>query len=179
MKGIIVVDPQKCLACRTCEITCALEHSGYNDLLEAFEGNGFLQPLVRVEAVGDISMPLQCRHCEDAPCIEVCPTNAVEAQDGGGPVLVNEELCIGCKFCVLACPFGVLSVGHKGRAAIKCDLCIDRLRENLSPACVDACPTKALRFMPVEEFTKERRKEFAKGLVGGMRKTPEESRREL
>jgi len=165
MKGIIVVDVKKCLACRTCEITCAVQHSGYNGLLDALDESAFLQPRVRVEGVGGLSIPLQCRHCEEAPCIKLCPTNAIERQDGEGPVLINEELCVGCKFCVLACPFGVLSIGHKGRAAIKCDLCADRLRENLSPACVDACPTKALRFVSVDEFTKERRKNFAKALV--------------
>ena len=170
MKGVIVIDPKKCLACRACELACAAQHSGYADLAEAFEQNASVQPRVRVEAVGDFSMPLQCRHCEDAPCMEICPTNAIERQDGEGPVLINEELCIGCKFCVLACPFGVLSVGHKGRAALKCDLCADRLREDLSPACVNACPTKALRLVSVGQFAKERRKSFAEALVDGLGK---------
>lgn len=175
MKGMIVVDLNKCLACRTCEIACAVQHSGYNDLLEALEENAFLQPRVRVEAVGDLSIPLQCRHCEDAPCIEVCPTDAIERQDVEGPVLINDNLCVGCKFCVLACPFGVLSIGHKGRAAIKCDLCFDRVTQNQSPACVEACPTKALRFVPVDKFTEDRRKAFARSLVDGLKKGSEQS----
>ena len=176
MNGIIVADVKKCLACRTCEIACAVQHSGYTDLLDALEDNAFLQPRVSVEAVGDLSMPLQCRHCEDAPCIEVCPTGAIERQDGEGPVLINEGLCVGCKFCVLACPFGVLSIGRKGRAAMKCDLCFDRLSHNQSPACVQACPTKALRFVPVGEFTNEKRKAFARSLVGGLENGPGQSR---
>jgi len=169
MKGIVYVDPKKCLACRTCEVTCALQHSGYRDIFEAIEDDAPLQKRVRVEEVGDISMPLQCRHCEDAPCIEVCPTGAIEQQDGKGPVMVNEELCIGCKFCVLACPFGVISIGHKGRAAIKCDLCAERLEENLPPACVDACPSKALHFIPMDSLTKGRRKNLARALVDGLK----------
>jgi carbon-monoxide dehydrogenase iron sulfur subunit len=149
-----------------------VQHSGYANLLDALEDRASLQPRVRVEAVGDVSVPLQCRHCEDAPCIQVCPTNAIEQQSSEGPVLVNDALCIGCKFCILACPFGVLGIGHKGRAATKCDLCADRLQENLSPACVEACPTKALRFVPVEELTKERMRAFAETLVEGLEERP-------
>ena len=164
-KGVVFVDAEKCLACRSCELACAVAHSGSGSLSEAIRETPLPRPRVGVEGIGDISIPLQCRHCEDAPCARVCPTGAIEKSGGGAPVAVREELCIGCKFCVLVCPFGVIGIGHRGRAAVKCDLCAERLKEGKEPACVGACPTKALRFVPPEELARDRRMKVADELL--------------
>lgn len=167
MKGMIFVDIEKCLACKSCEIQCAVEHSKYKDLYKAKDECPAPQGRVKVEAVAELTIPLQCRQCEDAPCVKICPTKAIERADAGQPVLIEDKLCVGCKWCIMVCPFGVIGMDRQGKAAIKCDLCFERLKGNKLPACVLACPTKALQFKTLEEVAAEERKgylvKFTKG----------------
>jgi len=88
-------------------------------------------------------MPLLCRHCERAPCIEVCPTKALY-RDGDGAVVADSFRCIGCMMCGLVCPFGIPELDTANKAMAKCDLCADRRARGLPPACVAACPTDAI-----------------------------------
>ncbi len=104
MKGLIVVDVKKCLGCRSCEIGCAVEHSKSKQLFSAVFEKPLPQSRVVVESYGGTNLPLQCRHCEDPPCVKVCPTQAVTKQDVGEAVLIDDALCIGCKCCILVCP---------------------------------------------------------------------------
>jgi carbon-monoxide dehydrogenase iron sulfur subunit len=129
------------------------------ELLGAVQENAAAR--VAVVSAGDMAVPLQCRHCEDAPCVLVCPTGALKKPVTQGPVTLDDQLCIGCKSCILVCPFGVINLGQKRKAIIKCDLCIERLEEGLQPACVEACPTGALRFGKLEEFMMEARRRAA------------------
>ncbi|MCK4261793.1 4Fe-4S dicluster domain-containing protein [bacterium] len=164
MKGVIVVDVEKCLACKSCEMACALVHSKSKDLFKAIREQPLPQSRIRVEEAEGFSLPLQCRHCQDAPCVSICPTQAIQKTDSQGPVIIKDILCIGCKWCLLVCPYGVLTIGHQGRAITNCDLCWERLKQDEEPACVQACPTKALQFIPLEKLTPEeiekRTKEF-------------------
>lgn len=168
MKEVIFVNVEKCLACKSCELACAVEHSKSKNLFEAIRETPLPQSQIRVEGGEDFSMPLQCRHCEDAPCLQICPTKAIEKVDTGGPIIIRDELCVGCKWCILVCPFGVIGISHKGRVAIKCDLCIKRLEESRLPACVEACPTKAIRFISSEELEEERKKKVPKDFLKGL-----------
>ena len=160
----IVADPAKCLACRTCELACALAHAGTNDLVEAVYGRG-AKPRIYIESAGGLAVPLQCRHCEDAPCVRVCPSGAISRADEASPVLVAHQKCIGCGFCAEACPFGVIRLARcaepglsDGRTAvIKCDLCVTRLAEGLLPACVSSCPVGALALAEAEQNAKKAR----------------------
>lgn len=160
MKGMIFVDLKKCVACKSCELACAVEHSKHKDLYKSIDEHPAPQGRVKVEAVAEFTIPLQCRHCEDAPCVKICPTKAIKRADKEYPVLIKEELCIGCKWCITVCPFGVIGMDRQGKAAIKCDLCFERLKDNKLPACVLACPTKALQFKTLEEVSAEKRKEY-------------------
>ena len=160
MKGIILIDPEKCLGCRTCELQCALEHSQSKDLKQAIYERPLPQTRVNVESAQDLAIPLQCRHCEDAPCVKICPSKATDRPDAEGPVLIKEQLCIGCKWCTHVCPFGVISMSREGKAVTKCDLCFERLNKGEYPACVQGCPTGALQFKSIEEATAKERKEY-------------------
>ena len=152
----IVADPLKCVACRGCEIACALAHAETGDLAEAISRQD-LAPSIYIESAGELAVPLQCRHCDDAPCVRVCPSGALSRDGEQEPVLVDQDRCIGCAYCVGACPFGVIRVISGRTAVIKCDLCVGRRAEGLQPACVDACPVGALSFEETEESAKRAR----------------------
>jgi carbon-monoxide dehydrogenase iron sulfur subunit len=155
---IIVVREERCLGCHSCMLACGLAHSAAGSLAEAVRAKTPPQSRVHVEPVGSFGMPLQCRHCEDAPCMAVCPTRAIYRHAPGEPVLLDGERCIGCKFCIQVCPFGVIDLSRDGKAMIKCDLCAERTAAGEAPACVAACPTGALVFEDVERFLRDRRR---------------------
>jgi carbon-monoxide dehydrogenase iron sulfur subunit len=160
----IVANTAKCLGCRTCEWACALAHAGTDDLVKAVFVQGS-KPRIYIEAAGGFAVPLQCRHCDDAPCVSVCPSGALSRKRDGEPVAVNQGKCIGCAYCVEACPFGVIVLAQcsspdspeTGRVVIKCDLCASRLAEGLEPACVSSCPVHALLFQEVDVCAKRSR----------------------
>ncbi len=159
MARIIVVNERRCMGCKTCEMECAMAHSEAGSLVEALRGDRPPQSRVHVEPSGGFGLPLQCRQCEDAPCMRVCPTEAVHRPDEAGPILVEITRCIGCKSCVLVCPFGVITLSPDGKATVKCDLCIERTAVGDEPACVAGCPTGALEFRELEDWLKQRRRE--------------------
>jgi carbon-monoxide dehydrogenase iron sulfur subunit len=152
---------ERCLGCRSCEMACALVHSKSQDLHQAVLETPLPRKRVTVESAGDRGLALQCRHCENAPCILVCPTEAMHRTGERGPVLIDENRCIGCKLCLVVCPFGVIEVAPDGKAVIKCDLCAERTAAGLEPACVAACPTHALKFVDIDQYTREKRKAAA------------------
>jgi len=159
MAKVIIVDESRCLACKSCEIACAMAHTEAETLVEAIRAESPPRARVHVEPLGEHGMPLQCRHCEDAPCIAVCPTGAIDRAGEGQPVLLDPDRCIGCKFCMIACPFGVIEASADGKAMIKCDLCVSRTRAGEPPACVAACPTGALAFVEMDDYLRRRRRE--------------------
>lgn len=90
---------------------------------------------------------VSCQHCEAAPCVRVCPTGAAYIDKETGIVAVNSDRCVGCQYCIAACPYQVRYIHPETRTADKCDFCQkSRLAQGLQPACVEACPTKALTF---------------------------------
>ena len=154
------------MACKTCELACAIAHSKAETLAEAMRADVRPQSRVRVEPLGRGSIAMQCRHCEDAPCIAICPTEAIQRLSEGGPVLLDPGRCIGCKYCMIVCPFGAIELSADGKAVTKCDLCIERTQAGELPACVAACPTHALVFTEIQDWPKRRRREVALQLVG-------------
>jgi len=151
MKGIIVVNPERCVSCRTCEIQCAVAHSKSKVLRDAISEKHVSKPRLKIEGTAELAIPLQCRHCKDAPCVKICPTKAIERADIESPVLIEKERCVGCEMCILVCPFGVIRMDDKGKALINCDLCFERLKKGEKPACVEGCPTHALEFKTIAE----------------------------
>ncbi|MGH9279349.1 MAG: 4Fe-4S dicluster domain-containing protein [Acidimicrobiales bacterium] len=92
-----------------------------------------------------------CKHCTSAACLEVCPTGSLFRTEFG-TVVVQEDICNGCGYCVPACPFGVIDQRKGDGRAWKCTLCYDRLKGSLEPACATACPTKSIQFGPLDEL---------------------------
>jgi carbon-monoxide dehydrogenase iron sulfur subunit len=160
MKKIIVVDMDRCMACKSCVLACAVAHSKSKDLVKAMYEEDKPSPKIILEEIEDIVTPIHCRHCEDAPCVTVCPSGAISRPDESSPVILNNEKCIGCHACILVCPFGVIKTGPDGKSLIKCDLCFERLKEGGEPACVEACITGAIKYRTIEEITEGRRKEY-------------------
>jgi len=171
MGKVIMVNIEKCLACKSCEVACAVEHSKSQVLEEALTEEPKPKRRVTVEAAGEFGVPLQCRHCEDAPCVAVCPTAAIHRDIADGPVLIEQERCIGCKFCLIVCPFGVIDVSCDGKVVVKCDLCIERTEVGREPACVEACPTKALQLVDEKELAAGRRRSAAQELALSVEKS--------
>ncbi|HEY6042054.1 MAG TPA: 4Fe-4S dicluster domain-containing protein [Anaerolineae bacterium] len=92
-----------------------------------------------------------CKHCNDAGCLNACPVNAIIRTDMGN-VFIQQDTCIGCKYCIPACPFGVVSFSTKTNTAQKCTLCNDRIHNGLGTACAKACPTGSIQFGEVQDL---------------------------
>jgi Fe-S-cluster-containing dehydrogenase component len=109
-------------------------------------------------------LSLSCLHCGDAPCVMVCPTGSLQKREPDGIVTFNQDVCVGCHSCALACPFGApqFPEGHK---MAKCGFCHERIEAGLEPACVRVCPTRALRFGPVEKLTEETAKKASVNIL--------------
>ncbi len=176
---IIYAQPDLCMGCHSCELACAVSHAEGHDLISAVAAKLPLQPRNHVVMVDGATMPLQCRQCEDAPCTAVCPTGACRQTDG--QVEIIEQHCIGCKLCVMVCPFGAITVRSEAMAegvslsnhgvARKCDLCTDWRAETGSTetACVQSCPTKAIQLVDLDEYRKALRDARARELVEATR----------
>jgi len=160
-KGTVIVDLSRCLGCRSCEMACAKGHAGFEDIVEAVLAGADLTPRVRVVAAAGQAVPVQCQHCEDAPCVVVCPSGALYRDEESGVVRADVERCIGCKSCVVVCPFGAVQLKRGAHRVIKCDMCEDIIAEGEEPLCVVACPTRARSTVSLEELSARRRRESA------------------
>jgi formate dehydrogenase beta subunit len=154
-----LIDTTKCTACRGCQVAC----KQWNEMpgLRTRNRGSYQNPpdlqwntwtLVRFQEHEDSKGVVKwlfrkdgCMHCTDAACVKVCPSGALYHTEFG-TVGLNKERCIGCKECMAACPFDVPQYDQKSDKIYKCDLCISRLREGLTPACVKSCPTGGLTF---------------------------------
>jgi len=92
-----------------------------------------------------------CKHCTEAACLDVCPTGALMRTEFG-TVVVQDDVCNGCGYCIPACPFGVIGRRESDGGAHKCTLCYDRIGDGLTPACAKACPTESIQFGPLDEL---------------------------
>jgi len=143
MSSSFHLDLDRCSGCFACTVACLDQ----NDI-EVHDEPAAWRQVFAVES-GEYPdahlryVSLACMHCEDAPCLLACPTGAVRRDVATQAVQVEADLCIGCHSCSIACPFGVPRFGVDGKME-KCDLCGERLKYGLEPACVRVCPTRAL-----------------------------------
>ena len=160
MKKMLVVEIERCVGCKSCEVACAVEHSVSKELSQAIWETPRPRARVSVNQGSKYAVPLQCRHCEDAPCMAVCPTSALHRANADSPVVLDSSLCIGCTWCVQACPFGVITLDEASGVAVKCDQCFERVSRGALPACVSACPTQALGFESAEAVAAGKRSAY-------------------
>jgi Fe-S-cluster-containing hydrogenase component 2 len=137
MSKLIIIDQNACTGCRQCELVCSIKHTGTADPARARIS------LIKWEADG-FYLPMLCQQCLEPACAAVCPKNALTRDSETDRVVINRDLCIGCKMCVMACPFGAMGVDTKEGKVIKCDLC------GGEPTCVDFCEAGALKFVDAE-----------------------------
>ena len=164
MSKHISVTIDKCIGCHTCELECAIAHSGADDIERMAQTGEKAYYRIHVESVDGVPVPVNCQQCDQPACELACPTGAVMRQAPDQPVLVDSEKCIGCSMCVQACPFGMISMTADGETSYKCDLCVDRAN-GAGPACVESCPTSALLFIDDDEASREKRVGTAERLV--------------
>ena len=151
MNTFVLADPARCIGCRACEIACVDAHMS-DDMGRAMEKGRPFSPRISIVRESGVTVPIQCRQCEDAPCAAVCSAGAISFD--GRAVVIDAEKCFGCKTCLAACPFGAMQVGmiskgHGAPVAHKCDLCSGN-RD--TPACVSVCPAGALRIFSSTEL---------------------------
>jgi carbon-monoxide dehydrogenase iron sulfur subunit len=159
----IFVRLDRCVGCHSCELACAAEHSAGKSLFAAISEKPVPRKRLYVEQIMDHKLPLLCRHCEDAPCVQACRTGAL-VQDALTRIVTHDpEKCIGCWMCTMVCPYGVIGRQLERRIAVKCDRCPDLD----IPACVTACPTKALVYAEEVEFSGSVRRVAAAEVVEG------------
>jgi Fe-S-cluster-containing hydrogenase component 2 len=144
MTRIVAVDPDACVACHQCEYVCAFRQTGDFQRSAAFIRVNFY-PEERA------CVPLTCMHCDDAWCLEICPSGAISRDAQTAAVVIDRTRCAGCKMCLLACPYGNIRFDPSSGVAGKCDLC------DGDPACVRTCGAGALRFMEADELVESRR----------------------
>lgn len=179
-------DPTLCIGCKACEVACkewncvpanqlelstesydntrALGASAWRHVLflEVDERQGPQVPGLmdgeHEDPFGWIFLSDVCKHCEVAGCLEACPTGAIVRTEVGA-VVIQDDVCNGCGYCVVGCPFGVVDIrpkplSHHG-GAFKCTFCYDRQKEGLVPACAKACPTESIRFGALDDLRHE------------------------
>jgi tetrathionate reductase subunit B len=139
---VMVIDPRNCLGCEACVVACKAENG-----IPVGESRNWvtLKEQGRYPAVSVQIEPGQCMQCENPPCVRVCPTGA-SFVDQDGLVLVNPDDCIGCRYCVEACPYDARYFHEDSGTVDKCTFCRHRIDEGLEPACVTTCPTKVRLF---------------------------------
>jgi carbon-monoxide dehydrogenase iron sulfur subunit len=137
----IYINERVCIGCHLCEVYCTLQHSKSRDLVKAYNRESPKPlPRVRIEEKKPVSFSVRCHHCAEPACVYACLSGALTKDPETGVVSVDEEKCIGCWTCVLACPYGAIKQDKEQHHIIKCDLCkgLDK------PICVANCPNEAL-----------------------------------
>src|ERR687884_1817425 len=180
-------DTSVCIGCKACEVACkewnVIPEDGLVWTGESYDNTSELganswrhvafieqeKPLLLEGETAELGAePLRwlmssdvCKHCTHAACLDVCPTGSLFRTEYG-TVVVQEDICNGCGYCVPACPYGVLDQRKGDGRAWKCTLCYDRLGAGMEPACAKACPTDSIQFGPLEELRERAQERVAK-----------------
>ncbi|GFN24176.1 4Fe-4S dicluster domain-containing protein [Thermanaeromonas sp. C210] len=170
MRFGMIINLRRCVGCSACVVACRAEHGtppgAHRSRVLRYETGRY--PVARMRF-----LPLLCMQCNDPPCLKACPTGATKKLDSG-TVIIESSKCIGCRACMVACPYGsrsflfkkevyygetqkmtpyeeIKSQGYSVGTAIKCDFCLERVKAGRQPACVDTCPAAARTFGDLDD----------------------------
>jgi len=163
-------DTSVCIGCKACEVACKawnqlparnggkvqLSGQSYDNTVSLsgiqWRHVKFIEQFSPDRSTGRwLMMSDVCKHCVQAACLEVCPTGAIIRTEFD-TVVIQQDVCNGCRACIAACPFGVIEINPETNTAMKCTLCYDRLQAGMVPACAQACPTQSIQFGPISEL---------------------------
>ena len=153
-----LLDSESCIGCHACTVACKSEHDiplGVNRTWVKYIETGSFPDVNRHFSV------MRCNHCDDAPCIAICPTNALFRADNG-VVDFDDDNCIGCKGCMNACPYDAIYINPATDTANKCNFCNHRIEQGLEPSCVVVCPTHAIKVADLDDPDDETTKLIAR-----------------
>ncbi|WP_067582025.1 DMSO/selenate family reductase complex B subunit [Endozoicomonas ascidiicola] len=151
-------DSSRCTGCKTCSLACKdfYDISVDRDWRRIYEyGGGDWEQNkdgTWEHNVFSYYTSLSCNHCDSPACVKACPTGAMHKREQDGLVAVDQDRCIGCQYCSMACPYGALQYDAEKKVMSKCHGCYERVAEGSKPVCVDACPLRALDFGPIDEL---------------------------
>ena len=163
----ILVDMSRCIGCKACALSCKFENgvpagvrwiNVEDDVINTSDG------------IRRFSFPMACLHCGEPSCAKVCPTGAI-TKEPDGTVQRDSEKCVGCQYCISACPFGQSRFDHVAKKAEKCNLCKDRQARGEAPACTVNCPTKARLSIAPDQIQAEAEKRLAQIKTFGLNYT--------
>ncbi len=156
-RKFVSADPEKCVGCAVCEYICSLEkEKAFNPLKSRIR-------VVRLHPL--INLSVTCRLCEDPPCVAACPRDALEQSGETGVIIIDEEKCNGCGWCIEACDYGAITLHPESRVVFVCDLC------DGEPKCVEWCPEEALDFTTPDILAQKARRAVVKKLFQEALKT--------
>jgi len=148
MQKSLHIDPEKCTGCLQCELACSYDNEGvFNPAKSRIKVFNFHNE--------GRFVPYTCTQCAEAWCMQACPVDAIQLDHETGAKIVHDNICVGCKVCTIACPFGTINYNAQTGKVIKCDLCEG------DPECAKACPTDAIVYIDANWTGLERMKNWA------------------
>ncbi|MTJ80307.1 MAG: dimethylsulfoxide reductase subunit B [Telmatospirillum sp.] len=151
------VDSSRCSGCKTCQVAC--KDNKDLDLGQRFRrvyefggGSWHNDGGAWHQETFTYYLSIACNHCDDAVCVSGCPTGAMHKRAEDGLVVIDDKVCVGCRYCEMRCPYGAPQFNARTKVMQKCDGCLDRLDRGLRPICVESCPQRALDFGPIEDL---------------------------
>jgi Fe-S-cluster-containing dehydrogenase component len=146
----MVIDVRRCIGCQSCTVGCQVGNDAPIGMLWTYVPQ--VGPVGEFPNVFYYNLPQLCNHCANPPCVDCCPTGA-SYQREDGIVLVDANKCVGCKACVMSCPYGARSPNPKLGVVQKCTFCVDRITAGKQPYCVESCHQQARIFGDLDDKT--------------------------
>ncbi len=157
MAKVLMLDYEKCTGCRLCEVVCSVKHEGVSNPARS------RVKIAKWEWEGRY-VPMTCQQCIDAPCQTVCPVKAISRDESLNRVVVDYDVCIGCRMCVAVCPFGAMGFDVLAKRVNKCDFC------DGEPQCARFCEPGAIKYVEAATVSREKQVEAAEKFSGIMQK---------
>ena len=151
------INQSRCVGCKTCTVACKDKNNlepgmGFRRVYEFEEGSYKPETAAILTSVKGYYFSVSCNHCDSPACLPSCPTESIMKRAEDGIVIVDQEKCIGSRFCVQACPYGAPQFDTAELKMSKCDSCLDLREKGESPVCVSSCPQRAIEFGPIKEL---------------------------